>query len=76
MKTAALDLPPDYWGRSSAAEITQLFDQLYADIETNSKASAANKEDLKAEVREIQSTVTEAAQKNEKVEQGFLLLPQ
>jgi len=27
---------------------------------------------LKAEVKEIQSTVTEAAQKNEKVDEGFL----
>jgi hypothetical protein len=28
---------------------------------------------LKAEVKEIQSTVTEAAHKNEKVDEGFLL---
>lgn len=56
----------------SAADIKQLFDQLYAAIETSAKTSPANKEDLKAEVKEIQSTVTEAAQKNEKVDEGFL----
>lgn len=56
----------------SAAEIKQLFNQLYSAIETNAKVSPANKEDLKAEVKEIQSTVTEAAQKNEKVDEGFL----
>jgi cell division septum initiation protein DivIVA len=56
----------------SAAEIKQLFDDLYARIETRLETSAADKEDLKAEVKEIQTTVTEAAQKNEKVDEGFL----
>jgi hypothetical protein len=56
----------------SAAEIKQLFDQLYIGIEINSKTSSAEKEDLRAEVEEIQSTVTEAVQKNEKVEESFL----
>lgn len=56
----------------SAAEINQLFDGLYAKIETRPNTLAADKEDLKAEVTEIQSTVTEAAQKNEKVDEGFL----
>jgi cell division septum initiation protein DivIVA len=56
----------------SAAEIKQLFDQLYAAIEANAKTSPSDKEDLKAEVREIQTTVTEAAQKNAKVDEGFL----
>jgi hypothetical protein len=56
----------------SAAEIKQLFDQLYTAIETNAKTSPADKEDLKAEVKEIQSTVTEAVKKNEKVDEGFL----
>lgn len=56
----------------SAGEIKQLFDQLYTAIETNTKISSADKEDLKAEVKEIQSTVTEAANKNEKVDEGFL----
>lgn len=56
----------------SAADIKQLFDQLYTVIEANKKVSPTIKEDLKAEVKEIQSTVTEAAQKNEKVDEGFL----
>ena len=56
----------------SAAEIKQLFDGLYTVIESNQKVSPTKKEDLKAEVKEIQSTVTEAVQKNEKVDEGFL----
>jgi hypothetical protein len=56
----------------SGTEIKQLFDQLYAVIETNAGPSPAEKEDLKAEVKEIQTTVTEAAQKNKKVDEGFL----
>jgi light-regulated signal transduction histidine kinase (bacteriophytochrome) len=56
----------------SAAEIKELFDQLYAKIETRPETRTADKEDLKAEVKEIQSTVIEAAQKNEKVDEGFL----
>lgn len=56
----------------SVAEVKQLFDGLYATIEANAKTSQANKEDIKAEVKEIQATVTEAAQKNEKVDEGFL----
>jgi len=57
----------------STTEIKQLFDQLYSAIETNTKASIADKEDLKAEVEEIQSTVTEAVLKSKKVEESFLL---
>ena len=56
----------------SAAEIKPLFDGLYTAIESNKKVSPTKKEDLKAEVKEIQSTVTEAVQKNEKVDEGFL----
>ena len=56
----------------SAAEIKQLFDGLYAKIETRPETPSADKEDLKAEVKEIQATVTEAAKKNEKVDEGFL----
>ena len=56
----------------SAAEIKQLFDELYAKIETRPETPTADREDLKAEVKEIQATVTEAAQKNEKVDEGFL----
>ena len=56
----------------NAAEIKQLFDHLYTTIEANNKVSPTKKEDLKAEVKDIQSTVTEAAQKNEKLDEGFL----
>jgi cell division septum initiation protein DivIVA len=56
----------------SGTEIKQLFDKLYTVIETNAGTSPAEKEDLKAEVKEIQTTVTEAAQKNEKIDEGFL----
>lgn len=56
----------------SAAEIQQLFDQLYTAIEANAKTSPAEKEDIKAEVKEIQSTVTETVRKNEKIDESFL----
>jgi len=56
----------------SATEIKQLFDGLYTAIESNKKVSPTKKEDLKAEVNEIQSTFTEAIQKNEKMDEGFL----
>jgi hypothetical protein len=56
---------------SSATEIKELFERLYTAIE-NAKASPADKEDLKAELEEIQSTMTEAVQKNEKLQESFL----
>ncbi len=56
----------------SAAEIKQLFDGLYKDIDARAELPKADKEDVKAEVKEIQSTVTQAAQKNEKLDEGFL----
>jgi hypothetical protein len=56
----------------SAAEIKQLFDGLYSQIDTRTNTSRADKEDIKAEVKEIQSTVTEATQKNEKIDESFL----
>ena len=56
----------------SAAEIDQLFGGLYAAVETLPNTSMADREDLKSEIKEIQSTVTEAVMKNEKVDEGFL----
>ena len=56
----------------SEAEIQRLFEQLYTAIETNAKVSPADKEDIKADLEEIQSTVTEALQDNKKVEESFL----
>jgi len=56
----------------SVAEIERLFSQLYSTVEARPATSQADKEDLKAEMKEIQSTVTMAAQKNERVDDGFL----
>lgn len=57
----------------SVADIKLLFDHIYSTIETNEKIPPANKEDLKAEVGEIQSTITEVTKKNEKVDESILL---
>jgi len=57
----------------SGAEIKQLFDQLYTAIEANAKASPADKEDIKDEVNKIQTKVAEAASKNEKLDESFLM---
>ena len=56
----------------SANEIKQLFDGLYAKIDQRADTSTADKEDLKTDVKEIQTAVTQAAQKNEKLEESFL----
>jgi hypothetical protein len=56
----------------TADEIKHLFDQLYSAIDTKTDASPAIKQDLKGEVKEIQSAVTEAAQKSEKMDESFL----
>lgn len=56
----------------SAADIKQLFDQIYSRIETRAGTSTTDKEDLKAAVREIQGSVATNAQKNEKVNEGVL----
>ena len=56
----------------STTEMKKLFDQVYSAIDSRAATPTANKEDLKAEVKEIQATVTEAAQKNEKVDEGFV----
>ena len=56
----------------SAGEIRQLFDLLYARIEARPETPLAAKQDLKADVKEIQTAVTEAVQKSEKVDESFL----
>ena len=43
----------------SVTEINQLFEQLYIATETNTKTSTAAKQHLKADVKELRSTVTE-----------------
>jgi hypothetical protein len=56
----------------SAAEIKQLFDQLYSAIEVRSDTSPVTQADLKAELQEVQSAVTQAVAKNEKMDENFL----
>lgn len=56
----------------SAVEIQQLFDQLYSAIEAHAETSPTSKESLKDEVGKIQSRITRAVKKNEKVDEGFL----
>jgi len=56
----------------SAAELGKLFDQLYTEIEARPNTSPANKADLKAEVKDVQSVVTQAVAKKEKVDEDFL----
>ena len=56
----------------SVADLQQLFHGIYKDIDTRPELPKADKEDIKAEVREIQSTVTAAAQNNTKVDESFL----
>ena len=56
----------------NATEIKQLFDGLYAEIDHRANTSTADKEDLKTDVKEIQTAVAQAAQKNEKVDEGFV----
>lgn len=56
----------------STADIKHLFDQLYQSIDIQANVSSGDKEDLKAEVKEIQATITEAAQKNEKIDESYL----
>jgi hypothetical protein len=57
----------------SAAEVSKLFGQIYTTIDSRANTPAGNKEDLKSDVREIQSAVTAAAQKKEDVDEGFVL---
>jgi hypothetical protein len=52
--------------------IKQLFDGVCRDINASTELSQANKEDIKAEGKVLQSKVTQAAQKNEKLDEGFL----
>lgn len=56
----------------SAVDIKQLFDDLYQSIDIQANVSPTEKEDLKAEVEEIQSTVAEAVKKSEIIDESFL----
>ena len=56
----------------SAAEIKGLFDQLYTKIDARPDTPLTDREDLKAEVKEIQATVMEAAKEDKPVDESFL----
>ena len=56
----------------SEADVKRLFDHLYGVIESRADTSVSDKDDLKAEIDEIQSKVTEAIQENKEVEESFL----
>jgi len=56
----------------SAAELGKLFDQLYTTIDARPATPPADKADLKAEVQEVQSAVTQAAAKKEQIDESFL----
>ena len=56
----------------SQTELRNVFLDIYRDIDARPATSPAVKEDLTAEVKEIEASVTAAAQKNEKVEEAFL----
>ena len=56
----------------SAAEIRQIFDGLYQELERRADLPSADKADLKTDVQEIQTAVTEAVQSDKKVDEGFL----
>jgi hypothetical protein len=56
----------------SPAELHNLFLDIYRDIDAHPAASRMVNEDVKAEVKEIETTVTEAVQNKEKVDEKFL----
>ena len=56
----------------SQTELRNIFLDIYRDIDARPATSPAVKEDLKAEVKDIEANVSAAAQKNEKVEEAFL----
>ena len=49
-----------------------MFDGLYTKIESRPNTPPADKEDLKTDVKDIQTAVIQAVEKNEKVDEGFL----
>jgi len=56
----------------SAAEIENLFNSLFAKIEQRPETTLTSKEDLKAEVQEVQKVVTRAASGKEPADEGLL----
>jgi hypothetical protein len=66
------DITTHHTSGLSGPELQQLFDTIYSRIESRQQTPPAQKEDLKAEVQEIQITITEAIEKDKKVDEGFL----
>jgi len=56
----------------SAADVKGLFDQIYAKVDIQAEVSPAVKEDVKAEIQDIQATITQAVEKNENVDESAL----
>lgn len=56
----------------SAADIKQLFDPIYSEIENRVEIPPRDKEGLKAEVEEIQTTVAAAVKNKEPISESFL----
>ena len=56
----------------SVAEIGKLFEQIYSNIEARPNTLPSKKMDLKSEVQEVQSAVTQAATKIEEMDENFL----
>jgi hypothetical protein len=59
-------------GGLSAGEIQQLFNTIHAAIDARPATPPADKADLKAEVQELQTAVSQAAAKQQPVDEGFL----
>lgn len=53
-------------------EIKQLFDELYKHVDSQKALSVTDQEDIKTEIQDIQTTVTDAIEKNTKVDESFL----
>ena len=56
----------------SQTELRNVFLDIYRDIDARPATSPAVKEDLKAEVKDIETSVTAAVENKEKVEEAFL----
>lgn len=57
----------------SAADIKQLFDHLYSAIDNYADIPRSKKEDIKDDIQEIQTVITQAVESSGKVEENFLL---
>lgn len=56
-----------------AVEIKALFQGIYASIEARPQTPAADKQDLKAELQEVEAAITQAAVAQQKPDEAFLV---